>query len=119
MDLARLDLLIRSRIAPQISSNGWYPIVVAETIRFKNSLKAFNSFLVETSVAGWDDKAFVLRQTFWRNNICMAEALVRARILKRTGGSVLPHEVLALAGVKSESNALSGWISEWNDRQID
>lgn len=119
MDLARLDLLIRSKIAAQISSKGWYPIVVAETIRFRKPLKLINLFFVETSVVGWDDKAFVLQQKFWANDTCMAEAVVRARVLKKTGGSVPPQEVLALAGVTSESNALTGWIKEWNDRQVD
>jgi acyl-CoA thioesterase FadM len=119
MDLARLDLLIRTKIASQISRNGWYPIVVAETIRFRKSLKLFDAFLVETSVVGWDEKAFVLQQKFWCHDICMAEAVVRARVLKKSGGSVLPREVLALAGLTAESNALTGWISDWNDQQID
>jgi acyl-CoA thioesterase FadM len=119
MDLARVDLLIRSKIAAQISRNGWYPVVVAETIRFRKSLKLFARFQVETTVVGWDERAFILQQKFWTGDTCMAAAVVRARVLKKTGGSVLPSEVLALAGVTAESNALSGWIRDWNQQQID
>ena len=119
LDIARLDLLIRAKIAAHLSKNDWYPVVVAETIRFRKSLKLFDSFLVETSILGWDDKAFILQQRFWRQDTCMAEAVVRARVLKKTGGSVLPQEILGVAGVSRASNIVPEWIREWNARQID
>jgi acyl-CoA thioesterase FadM len=119
LDVARLDLMIRGRIAALLSRQGWYPVVAAETIRFRKSLQLFQSFLVETSVIGWDDKAFIVQQRFWRNDVCVAEAVVRARVLKRTGGSVAPEEVLRLAALATESAALPEWIREWNARQSD
>jgi acyl-CoA thioesterase FadM len=119
LDIARVDLLIRAGIAAQISKNGWYPVVVAETIRFRKSLQLFDSFSVETSILGWDDKAFILQQRFLRKGACVAEAIVRARVLKKTGGSVLPQMILGTAGVTTPLNPLPEWVREWNAQQSD
>jgi acyl-CoA thioesterase FadM len=119
LDVARLDLMLRGRIASHLSKNGWYPVVAAETMRFRKSLKLFDSFFVETTVLGWDDKAFILQQRFWKDDACIAEAVVRARVLKKSGGSVLPGEVLRVAGVTGEPSVLPDWIREWNSRQSD
>jgi len=119
LDVARADLLLRSRMASHLSNNGWYPVVVAQTMRFRKSLKLFDSFIVETSILGWDEKAFILQQKFWRKDSCIAEAVVRARVLKKSGGSVLPQTVLSTAGVSSESLVLPEWIREWNAQQTD
>jgi len=119
LDVARADLLLRSRMASHLSNNGWYPVVVAQSMRFRKSLKLFDSFIVETSILGWDEKAFILQQKFWRKDSCIAEAVVRARVLKKSGGSVLPQTVLSTAGVTSESLVLPEWVREWNAQQTD
>lgn len=118
MDLARVDLMIRAGIASKISDLGYYPVVVAETIRFRKSIQLFNRFYIETKVIGWDEKAFILQQTFILKNQPIADAVVRARFLKKSGGSVLPAEILKLAGVSMDSPQLPGWINDWNLSQI-
>lgn len=117
LDVARADLLIRSRIASQLSRNDWHPIVEAQAIRFCQPLKLFDAFAVETTVLGWDEQAFVLQQRLWRKNTCVAEAVVRARVLKRRGGAIRPSEVLTSAGVTAETLDFPKWIREWNDQQ--
>jgi len=119
MDLGRVDLMIRAGIATQLSENGWYPVVVAESMRFRRSIDPFVSFSVETTVLGWDDKAFILRQRFIKGQTCFAEAMVRARFLKKTGGSVLPNEILKLVHVDQESPHLPETVRLWNLNQID
>jgi len=44
MDLARTDMMVRSGLATRILQNRWYPVVAAETIRFKKPLKLFHDF---------------------------------------------------------------------------
>src|SRR4051812_12217422 len=66
MDIARLDLLTRSGVWKKVRALGWYPVVVAETMQFRRSLNLFERFEIETRVLGWDDKAIVLEQQFWR-----------------------------------------------------
>jgi acyl-CoA thioesterase FadM len=118
LDLARIDLMQRSGVAKQIAERGWYPVVVSETIQFRKSLQLFDRFVVETVILGWDDKAFLLEQTFIRKNEPVASAIIRARFLKRSGGSVLPTELLALTGVATDSPELPEWVARWNADQI-
>jgi acyl-CoA thioesterase FadM len=94
-------------------------VVVAETMRFRKSLKPLERFLVETVVLGWDEKAFIVQQRFLRNQECVAESVVRARILKRAGGSATPAEVLALSGTPNRPPSLPEWVSVWNARQAE
>jgi YbgC/YbaW family acyl-CoA thioester hydrolase len=56
MDLARLDMMIRCGAAKVLKDNKIYPVVAAETMVFKKSLKLFNTFYIETQVLGWDEK---------------------------------------------------------------
>jgi acyl-CoA thioesterase FadM len=119
MDLARVDLMIRADLYERLSQNGWYPVVVAETLRFRKSLKPLERFMVETVVLGWDEKAFILQQRFLRSEECVAEGVVRARILKRSGGSAVPAEVIALSGDVPTPPSLPDWVSAWNARQAE
>ncbi len=79
MDLARLDLMLRSGFWRKLKEQGWYPVVVAETIQFRRSLNLFKRFEIETRVLGWDEKAVLLEQQFWSDGDVVAHALVRAR----------------------------------------
>ena len=118
LDVARVDLISRSGLAKEISKRGWYPVVVAETIRFKKSINPFEKFKVETIVLGWDEKAFIIRQCFIRHDVRIAEAIIRARFLKRSGGLVSPNELLDIAGLNSLSSELEPWVKQWNQNQI-
>lgn len=118
MDLARVDLMIRAGLWTDLNKNGMYPVVVAETIRFRKSLKLFDRFYIETSVLGWDDKAFILQQRFLRGGDSIADAVVRARFLRKSGGSVTPKEILSLSKVEIDSPSLPEHIKIWNQNQI-
>jgi acyl-CoA thioesterase FadM len=114
LDVARVDLLLRSGLARQLRKNGLYPVVAAETIRFRRSLKLFQVFQVETTIIGWDDKAFIIQHRFLRREELVAEAVVRARLLRRSGGTVSSREILDLANRTAPSPALPDWIESWN-----
>ena len=118
MDLARVDLMNRAGLAKQVAAHNWYPVVVAETIRFRKSLELFDAFTIETRIVGWDEKAFLLEQKFFRRGVCMAEAVVRARFLKKAGGSVSTEDFLKLTQIKQTTPELPQWIKEWNQNQI-
>jgi len=66
LDVARVDLLLRSGMAKRLRREGLYPVVAAETIRFRRSLQLLQVFEVETTVIGWDEKAFIIQHHFWR-----------------------------------------------------
>jgi acyl-CoA thioesterase FadM len=117
MDLARIDLMIRAGMAAKIRAQGWYPVVVAETIQFRRSLNPFQRFEIQTRVLGWDDKALVLEQQFLRGDESVAHALVRARFLSRRGGTVTPQQLVELFGLTPESPAMDDYARQWNQAQ--
>jgi len=93
---------------------GLYPVVAAETIRFRRSLQLFQAFEVETVIIGWDDKAFIIQHRFLRGEELVAEAFVRSRFLRRKGGTVGSRELLDLVGRSEPSPALPAWVQAWN-----
>ena len=118
LDAARVDLMLRSGFGQLVRRAGYYPVVAAQTIRFRRSLKLFERFRVDTRVLGWDERAFVLEHRFMLGEVLAAEAVVRVRFLKRTGGGVDTGPLLELAG-KSGAAApeLPDWIAAWNAAQ--
>jgi len=114
LDVARVDLMLRSGMASVLKRHGWYPVVAAETIRFRRSLQLFQAFEIETTIIGWDEKAFILQHQFRRGETLVAEAVVRWRFLKRKGGTVSSRELLAALGVNAQSAPLPTWIDDWN-----
>jgi len=114
LDVARVDLLLRSGLATKLRQHGLYPVVAAETIRFRRSLQLFQAFEVETAILGWDDKAFIIQHRFLRGEELVAEAVVRSRFLRRKGGTVSSRELLELVGRREPSPTLPAWIEAWN-----
>jgi acyl-CoA thioesterase FadM len=120
MDLARIDHLIRSGMMRLIRKAGYWPVIVAESIRFRRSLELFQRFEVETRVLGWDEKAFLMGHRFLRAHrrraamTVLAEAVIRVRFLSPQG-AVPASEYLRLVGYPgAASPALPGWVADWN-----
>jgi acyl-CoA thioesterase FadM len=114
LDVARVDMMLRSGLAFRLRRAGLYPVVAAETIRFRRSLQLFQTFEIETRVLGWDEKAFVLQHRFLRGEELVAEAFVRSRFLKRGGGTASSREVLDLIDGAGPSPELPAWVAAWN-----
>ncbi|MDZ4792405.1 MAG: acyl-CoA thioesterase [Hyphomicrobiales bacterium] len=123
LDVARVDLMIRSGLWRKIKENGIYPVIAAETMRFRRSLHLFERFTINTRVIGWDDKAFLLEQRFLRASAgakgdeVVAEGIVRARFLKKAGGVIPPAVILGFAQWSGPSPDVDAWIASWNRAQ--
>ncbi|MEM5387417.1 thioesterase family protein [Paraburkholderia phymatum] len=114
LDLARVDLMVRSGMWPQLRKQGWYPVVTLETMRFHRSLELWDRYDVATRVIGWDEKHAFIEQSFIRDGAQVALGVVRARFLKRSGGTVPTNDLLQLAGVTQASPVLPEWIVQWS-----
>lgn len=114
LDVARVDMILRSGMAPRLRRAGVYPVVAAETIRFRRSLQLFQAFEIETRVIGWDEKAFLIEHRFLRGEELVADAVVRSRFLKRSGGTVTSQVLLELLGRTGPSPELPAWVAAWN-----
>lgn len=120
MDLGRTDLLLRSNAFSRLRKKGWYPVLAAETIRFKRSLKLWQRFTIRTQVVGWDERSIYLEQQFISKGRLVAKAVVDARFLARKGGVVTPAELLAFLELDETSPDLEPWITTWvaSNRQL-
>ncbi|ROP63433.1 thioesterase family protein [Curtobacterium sp. ZW137] len=113
LDLGRMDLMIRSGFWQELSDRGWYPVVAAQTITYKRSLTLGQRFELVTRVLGVDERSAYMEQTFLRRGTVVARAVVQARFLRVTGGTVSTEELLDVFGAAPADLALPAWVHDW------
>lgn len=112
-DLGRWDLLVRTGVWDAMNERGWYAVVSAETITFRKSLNLWQSFELESRMLGHDDRALYLEHQAVVDGEVYARAIIRARMLKRSGGT-LPHEELfAALGQPEGLPDVEPWVHDW------
>lgn len=112
-DLGRWDLLTRSGLAGAMTAHGWYAVVSAETITFRRSLELWQRFDLETRLLGHDDRAVYLEHRAVVGGEIFARAIIRARILRRSGGTVPHEELFAAVGRPEGVPDVEPWVHEW------
>lgn len=117
MDLGRIDLILRNKLAKKLKEKQWFPVVASQMIRYRKSLDPFKKFYIKSQLLGWDDRFFYVQQRFIHKEEVVALALVKARFLKKSGGGVTPSDLAQEVGVSSESPKLPVWISDWTSSE--
>ena len=112
-DLGRWDLLVRTGMADVMKSNDWYAVVSAETITFRKSLQLWQRFDVETRLLGHDDRAIYMEHRAVVGGEIYARAIVRARMLKRAGGTLGHEELFAAIGRPEGLPDVEPWMHDW------
>ena len=67
MDLGRMDLMVRSGVWRELSTRGYYPVVVSSTITYRRSLDPWQRYEIESRIVGIDDIAGYVEQRFVRD----------------------------------------------------
>jgi len=114
-DLGRTDLMLRADVFHPIRKKGWYPVVAAETIQFKRSLKLWQKFHISTRIICWDDRSIFLEQHFTQNEKWVATALIHARFLSKSGDRVSVQELFDAVGFEQSSPAIPQHVQLWID----
>ncbi|MCU1546412.1 MAG: thioesterase [Homoserinimonas sp.] len=114
MDLGRLDLLHRCGAWEKMTEHGIYPVVASETITFRKSLSLWQRYVIETRIVGYDPKAVFIEQRFVVNGEIYAQAFVRGRFLKRSGGTVPLDELAQALSVDTTELTLPVWLRDWS-----
>lgn len=114
MDLGRIDLMARSGVWPALRRRGYYPVVVSSTITYRRSLEPWQRFVVESRIVGLDDVAGYVEQRFVRDGEICARGVVKARFLKKSGGSVPMDELAALFGLDADDHPMPEWLARWS-----
>ena len=104
MDVARSNFLADLGSFGALNERGWYPVVAAQTIKYRRSLTFRQRFEITTRVLGWDERVVYLEQAFSRRGRDgapehVARGIVAGRFLGRDGTRVAaPHVVELIAG---------------------
>jgi len=112
-DLGRWDLLTRTGLLAAMTEQRWYAVVAAETITFRRSLELWQSFDLETRLIGHDDRAVYLEHRALVKGEIYARAIIRARILRRSGGTVPHDELFAAVGRPEGLPDIEPWVHDW------
>ncbi|MGO4692453.1 acyl-CoA thioesterase [Glaciibacter sp. 2TAF33] len=119
MDVARFDMLKRNGVWKIFQQNGWYPVVVSETISFRKSLQLWQRFTIESRILGFDEKAVYVEQRFVRPDAdgrpeVYAHGYIRGRFLKRSGGVVSIDELTRAVG-SPPAEPVPDWLLAWSE----
>jgi acyl-CoA thioesterase FadM len=112
-DIGRFDLLHRSGIWQIFKERRWYPVVASETITFRKSLTLGQCFIVESRILGYDEKAVYVEQRAVVDGEIFAQAFIRGRFLKRSGGTVSLPELLDAVGPVPADDGVPEWLVRW------
>jgi acyl-CoA thioesterase FadM len=116
LDLARVDLTLRSGLQAILRAHRWFPVVVGETIQFHRELRPFQRFFVETRLLGWDERTIFIRHRLFRHRPqgeLAAEAMIRGVIVRRSGGTVPTAELLDALRVPAPQEPIPDWVRAW------
>ncbi len=113
LDLARYELLKRSGVWDRMRGARLYPVVAAQTIAYRKSLRLGQRFAIETRILGYDARAVYLEQRFVVHGEIYARAYIQGRFLRRAGGVVPMAEVGTLVGIDIDAHPAPDWLHEW------
>jgi len=113
MDVARMELLARTRLMGPLLRRGWRPVMGGVVVRYRRSILPFQRFDVRSRVVGWDEKWFYVEHVLERNGVFCAHSYVRMVIRKRDSNA-RPADVIALVGREGlDSPALPEFVLQW------
>lgn len=112
LDLGRAELLARTGAWSRLKAEGMYPVVSSQTISYRKSLAPWQRFVIETRLAGCDDRSVFIEHRFTVDGEIYARAIVRGRFLRRSGGTVSMPQLFAVLGL-DEMSPPEPWIARW------
>jgi hypothetical protein len=96
-----------------MNARGWYAVVSSETVTFRKSLELWQRFDVQSRFVGHDEKALFLEHRAVVDGEVYAKVIVRARMLRRSGGTVSHDELFGALGKPEGLPEIDEWIHDW------
>ena len=112
MALGRWHYVFGSEFKRAALRKRWAPVTAAETIIYKQAIKAFENVLLTTRLLCWDEKRFYLEQIFRVNGEIRAIAYLEG-LLRGPEGHLNPVEVFQILGVEQKSPPMPESIRQW------
>lgn len=114
MDVARTNWTAELGGMSKLRANGWYPVVAANTVRYRKSLLPWQKFEIHTRLLGWDGRMNYIEQDVVRGGVLYAQAFIAGRFLGKGGERIAPADVVKLlTGEDLQSPALPEKVLVW------
>ncbi|RAN69422.1 4-hydroxybenzoyl-CoA thioesterase [Bacillus sp. SRB_336] len=114
MDLGRFDLMKRSGVWTRMRELGWSPVVSAESIAFRKSVKLWQRYAIESRIIGLDVKAIYFEQRMVAGGEIYARAYVATRLLS-ADGPVSNERIMEEFGAPPAGLELPAWLHSWRE----
>jgi len=111
-DLGRVPMAMRTGLLRHMKAKRWGITVAGNTLRYRRRVRAFDRIEMVSRCIGWDARFLYIEQSMWRAGECTSHMLLRSAVTSKAG-IVPPAEVLAAMGLRTESPALPGWVTDW------
>ncbi|MFK5644913.1 acyl-CoA thioesterase [Ornithinimicrobium sp. LYQ121] len=114
MDVARSNYIADLDGYPLLRAKRWYPVVAAQTVSYRRSMRLGQRFEITTRVLGWDERVVYLEQVFTSGGQHCARGLVAGRFLERGSGVRVPApQAVGLLGPGVVSPELPEDVASW------
>lgn len=114
MDHGRWDVILRSGFWREAIRKRLRPVIGGTIVRYRRSLKPFQSFILTTRLVTWDERWLYLEQTVESRGRLSCIAQLRVAFVG-ADGTVPPGSVAGLMGVRGGPPPPPGWIQRWRD----
>jgi YbgC/YbaW family acyl-CoA thioester hydrolase len=113
MDVARSNFIADLNGFPLLREKGWYPVVAAQTVSYRRSLRLGQRFEIATRVLGWDERVVYLEQAFSSKGERCARGLIAGRFLGQGRERVSAPAAVGLLGGDVPSPELPVDVAGW------
>lgn len=114
MDLGRFDLMQRSGCWRRVRELKWTPVVSAETISFRKSVKLWQRFTIESRIIGLDAKAIYFEQRVVVKGEIYARGYIATRFVSAKGPVSLAT-IIDEFGRPPVELELPQWLHGWRE----
>jgi acyl-CoA thioesterase FadM len=117
MDVARMELIGRTRLLSKMLRRGWRPIMGGAVVRYRRSVLPFQRFSIRSRVVGWDEKWIYVEHVVEKDGAFCAIGHMRT-VIRGKDGNVPPAEVLALMKLGDlVPPPLPPFVAKWRDAE--
>jgi len=114
MDVARVELIGRTRLLGMLLRRGWRPVMGGCVVRYRRSILPFERFDIRTRVVGWDEKWIYVEHIVEKDGEFCAIGHART-VIRGKERTIAPGEVLALLKLDGlESPVLPEFVQQWS-----
>lgn len=113
MDVARMHWMTRTGVASAIRRNRWAPILGGGLVRYRYSLRIWETYRVRSRLLCWDEQWFFLEHTFIDSRGRHVAVGISRAALRSTGEWVSTRTVAAMVHPGAESPEAPAYVLEW------